>query len=75
MCVVRQRGQCTRMMGMKGRRHNLCWPGKGDGIGVVRVMVKELCEKVVQVRRVSDSVDCRSFLRGCAEVDLWECSA
>ena len=44
-----------RMLGMKGRRYKLWWFGKGDGIGGVEGMVKEeLCEKVVEVRRVSD---------------------
>ena len=34
--------------------HKLKWSGKGDGD--VGVMVREeLCEKVVEVRRVSDS--------------------
>ena len=35
---------------MKGRRYKLWWSGKGDGVAV---MVKgELCEKVVEVRRL-----------------------
>ena len=43
---VRWRGQGARM---KGRRYKLWWSGKGDGVGGVRVMVKEeLCEKVVE---------------------------
>ena len=39
-------------------------------------MVKEeLCE-VVEVRTITDSDDrCCSLRRGCAEVDLWVCSA
>ena len=42
---------------MKGRRYELWWSGKGDGVGGVIVMLKkELCEKVVEVRRVSDRV-------------------
>ena len=42
---------------MKGRRYKLRKSGKGDGVGVVGVMVKEeLCEKVAEVRRISDSV-------------------
>ena len=41
---------------MKGRRYKLWFSGKGDGF-VVGVMVKEqLCEKVVEVRRVIDGV-------------------
>ena len=45
------------MLGLKGRRYDLWWSGKGDGVGGVGVMVKEeLCEKVVEVRRVSDRV-------------------
>ena len=42
------------MLRMKGRRYKLWWSRKGDGGGGVGVMVKEeLCEKVVEVRRVS----------------------
>ena len=45
------------MLGMKGRRYEMWWSGKGDGVGRVGVMVKEeLCEKVVEVRRISDRV-------------------
>ena len=45
------------MLGVKGRRYKLWWSGKGDGVGGVGVMVKTgLCEKVVEVRRVSDRV-------------------
>ena len=48
-------GQGDRMLRMKGRIYEQWWSGKGDGVGGVRVMVKEeLCEKVVEVRRVSD---------------------
>ena len=38
------------------------------------MLKEELYEKLVDVRRVSDSDDCCSFCRGCAEVDLWVCS-
>ena len=42
---------------MRGRRYNLLWSGRGDGVGGVGAMVKEeLFEKVVEVRRVSDRV-------------------
>ena len=42
---------------MKGRRCNLWWSAKGDGVGGVGVMVKEdLCEEEVEVRIVSDRV-------------------
>ena len=45
------------MLGMKGRRYKLWWSGKGDRVDCVGVMVKEeLCEKVVEVRRVSGRV-------------------
>ena len=55
---VRWRGKGARMLVIKGRRYKLWWSGKGDGVGGVGVMVKEeLCEKVVEVRRVSDSDD------------------
>ena len=53
----RWRGQGVRMLGIKGRGYRLWWSGKGDGVGGVGVMVKEeLCEKVVEVRRLSDGV-------------------
>ena len=46
---VRWRGQGARMPGVKGRRYKQWWS--------LGVMVKgELCEKVVEVRRVSDRV-------------------
>ena len=44
----------VRVLGMMGRRYRLWLSGKGDGVGGVGVKVKEeLCEKVVEVRRVS----------------------
>ena len=44
---------------MKGRKYRLWWSGRGDGVGGVRVKVKgELCEKEVEVRRVSDDCHC-----------------
>ena len=46
------------MLGAKGRSYMLWWSGKGDGVGGVGFM---LCEKVVEVRRVSDSDYCCSF--------------
>ena len=50
---------------------------KGDGVGGVRVMMKEEpCKKVMKVRKVSNSDgSCVGFLKGCVETDLWECSA
>ena len=54
---VRWRGQGTRMLGMKGRIYKLWWSGKRNEVGGVGAMVKEeLCEMVVEVRRVSDRV-------------------
>ena len=45
------------MLGMKERRYELWWSGKGDGVGGVGVMVMDkLCGKVVEVRRVTDRV-------------------
>ena len=42
-------------MGVKGERYKLWWSGNSDGTGSVGVFVKkELCEKVVEVRRKSD---------------------
>ena len=50
MCVVCRRDGEDRMLGIKGRGYKLWWSGKGDGVGGVRVMMKEeLCEKVVKV--------------------------
>ena len=52
---VRWRGQGARMVVMNGRRYKLWWFGKGDEVCGVRDMVKEeLCEKVIEVRWVSD---------------------
>ena len=52
---VRWREQGTRMLGMKGWRYRLWWSGEGVG-GVVVMVKEELCEKMVEVRRVSDRV-------------------
>ena len=46
---VRWRGQGVLFMGVKGRRYRLRWSGNSDGTGGVGVLVKELCEKVVEV--------------------------
>ena len=51
----RLRGQGDRMLGMKGRRYKLWLSGKGDG-NVGDMVMEELCEKVVDVRGVSDRV-------------------
>ena len=62
-------------MWMDERGYKLWLTGKGDGVGAVKVMVKELCEEVVEVRRVSDSDGSTvSLSRGCTEADLWACS-
>ena len=54
---VRWRGQGARLVGCRGRRYKLWWSGNNDGIGGVGILVKEgLCEKVLEVRRKSDSV-------------------
>ena len=42
------------MLEMKGKSYDLWLSAKGDGVGVVGVMEEGLCEKVVEVRRVSD---------------------
>ena len=48
--------------GMKGRRYELWWSGKGDGVGGVGVMVMDKqCEKVVEVRMATDSDDHCSY--------------
>ena len=54
---VRWRGQGARMLAMIVMRYKLWWSGIGDGVGGAGVMLKEeLCEEVVDVRRVSDRV-------------------
>ena len=59
---VRWIEQGARMLGVKGRRYKLWWSRKGDGVGSVGVTVKEeLCEKVVEIRGVSDC-SCVGFL-------------
>ena len=40
---------------MKGRSDKLWWSGKGDG-GVGVMVKEELCEKGLEVKRVSDRV-------------------
>ena len=45
------------VLGMERMRYKLWCSGKGDGVCGVGVMVKEeLCEKMVEVRRVGDRV-------------------
>ena len=54
---VRLRGQGARMLVMIGKSYKLRWSGKLDGVGGVGLMVmEELCEKVVEGRRVNDGV-------------------
>ena len=54
---VRWRGHGARLLGVIGRRYRLLWSGKEDGVGGVGIIVKdELCEKVVEVRRVCNRV-------------------
>ena len=61
---VRWRGQGARFVGCRDRRYKLWWSGNNDGIGGVGILVKELCEKVVEVQRKSD--------RGMAMVLVFE---
>ena len=58
---VRWREHGARMLWMKGRMYKQWWSSKVDEIGGVGIMVKEMCEKVVIVRGISDSDDCCSF--------------
>ena len=54
------------MLGIEGRKYKLWWFGKGDGVGGAGVMVmEELCEKVVEVRRVNDNYDLLFLKRMC----------
>ena len=76
-------GQGARMLGMKGRRCKHWWSGKGDGVGGVGVIEEELCEKVVEVWMVSDSVmtvvveeDVLRFICGFApQKEVWRKSS
>ena len=56
VCIVCKRKDGEDMLGMEGKIYNLRWTGNKNGVGGVRVMVKELCEKVVEVRIVNDRV-------------------
>ena len=50
-------GEGARFVGCKSRRYKLWWSGNNDGIGGVWISVKkELCKKVIEVRRKSDRV-------------------
>ena len=53
---VRWRGEGTRFFGNKGRRYTILWCGNDDKTGSVGTLVKELCEKVVEVKRRCDRV-------------------
>ena len=54
---VRWRGCGSRLAGLQGRRCELWWSRNQEGDGGVGVLVKEeLCDKVVEVRRVDDRV-------------------
>ena len=55
---------------MEGRRYKLWLAGKVEAVGGVGVMVKDkLCEKMVEIRRISDRV------MAFAEADLSLCTA
>ena len=45
------------MLWMEGKRYNLWWSGNDYGVGCVGAMaMEELCEKVVEVRSVGNSM-------------------
>ena len=60
MCYLwqaRWKGQEAQFVGCRGRRYKLRWSGNNHGTGGVGILVKkELCEKVVEVRRKSEKV-------------------
>ena len=58
MLSARSEVERTRsaVYGVKGWRYKLWWSGNSDGTQGLEVLVKELCEKVVEVRRKSDRV-------------------
>ena len=52
---VKWRGHAFKMMELKGMRYNLWSSGNGDGVvGVKVMMMDQLCEKVEEVRKVSN---------------------
>ena len=52
---VRWKNDGTRFLGIFGQSFKLWWSGNSSGIGGVGILVKkELCEKVVDIRRKSD---------------------
>ena len=54
---MRWRGCGDRLIDLQGRRYKLWWSGNQEGYGGVGVLIKEeLCDKVVEVRRVDDTV-------------------
>ena len=53
---VRWRGEGARFFGVKGRRNKLWWCENDDKTGGVGILVKELCENVVEARRRCDRV-------------------
>ena len=54
---VRCKGQEAQFVGCRGRRYKLRWSENNHGTGGVGILVKkELCEKVVEVRRKSEKV-------------------
>ena len=53
---VRWKNEGTRFLGVFRRRYKLWWSGNRSAIGGVRILVKELCQKVIDVRRKSDRV-------------------
>ena len=54
---ARWRGCAAGLIGLQGRRYKLWWSGNKEGYGGVGVLVKEeLCDNVVDVRRVNDRV-------------------
>ena len=53
---VRWRGQIASMQGMKVRKDKLWWSGKDGFEGVGVIGKEELCEKVIEVRRLSHRV-------------------
>ena len=59
---------------MKGSRYKLWWCGKGDrGVGVM--VLEKLCEKVVEIRSVSDGVmTVVVFEEVLLRLKLWVCS-
>ena len=60
---VQWRGQGAHFIGVERRRYRLWWSGNKAGKSGVEILVKEeLCESVVEIRRMSDRMTTMRFI-------------